>query len=307
MSHFGTVSALSLSMTIAAAIEIAAGGTPGPGLGKTPGATHGLGLTGAAAQWFMASTASEAESFGEKWQSLLASLISSNTDTDEAEANHKTLIDGSAPENTSEYSFVSNLVAGIRLHQGQGTEKERAEAGSGAKLSMAWARAQTVVAEPDAGAAKPASAKTEEKKPAAAPKTESTLNSRSVRSINVTEDDTLPAVALTGVVPVAIASPSQVVPAAVLTSPVVQSTDEPAPLVKTDISVALSTNQPVTSALASFDPQSLERNVIGDIAKAVNPAAQQTAEGDQSPAKPTQASPGPILSGSSIPTLSEAE
>jgi hypothetical protein len=298
-------------MTIAAAIEIAAGATPGPGLGKTPGAAHGSGLTGAAAQWFMASTASGAESFGEKWQSLLASLNSSNTDTDEAEANHKTLIDRSAPEMSSEKSSVATLLAGLaagsRLYQGQGNEHISAEMSTGKILPASGVRTQALVAEPDAGAAKSVTAKTEEKKPVAAPKTESALNSHRVRPINATNEDTLPAEALPGVVPAVTANLLQAAPVVVHVSPVVQSTDESAPPVKTDISAALSTNQPVTSASASFDPQPIERNVTEDIAKAVNPAVQQIAEVDQSPAKPTQASPGPILSGSSSPTLSETE
>ncbi|HEY1210954.1 MAG TPA: hypothetical protein VGE85_16425 [Terracidiphilus sp.] len=294
-------------MTIAAAIEIAAGATPGQGLGKTTGAAHGSGLTGAAAQWFMASTASGAESFGEKWQSLLASLNSSNTDTDEAEANHKTLIDGSAPENTSEKSFVSNLVAGIRLHQGQGTEKERAEADSGAKLSLAWARAQTVVIEPDAGTAKPVSAKTEEIKPAATPKTESALNSHPVRSINATKEDTLPAEALTGVVSAAIASPSPVVQAAVLTNPVTYSADEKAQLAQIKISANLSTDQPAATFSASYDTQLPKNYASGKISDVVNPAMQQATEKLNAPTQNKQASPALSINGSFGQTLSNTE
>src|SRR5271157_5799137 len=98
MSHFGTVSALSLPMTIAAAIEIAAGATPGPGLGKTPGVAHGSGHTGAAAQWFMASTASGVESFGAKWQTLLASLGSNVEGFNEPGADQGTNSDRHVPE-----------------------------------------------------------------------------------------------------------------------------------------------------------------------------------------------------------------
>ncbi|MGD0292561.1 MAG: hypothetical protein ABSB30_01780 [Terracidiphilus sp.] len=294
-------------MTVAA--FIGAGETPALGLGKTQGAAHGAVRSGVAASGLLSSTVSAAESFRANWQSLLASLGSSMEGSGEAEADQEATSTESASEQTFGNTSVSTslLAAGISLRLGAKAEKGSIETDTETILSLPVAQTQTVVAEPAAGAAKPVSTTVEKNNLATEPDTESARSSRPARSTNATEADTVPVEALSGLVPAAIANLAQAVPATAVVSQVAQSTNEPAPLAKTDISAALSTNQPVTSVSASSSPQMSVMNASGKIAGAVNADVQQTAEAAETSAKPTLSSPVSTLSGSSGSTLSETE
>jgi hypothetical protein len=294
-------------MTVAATIEIGAGAIPAPGLGKALGSAQGAGRAGAATFELLSSTVSAATSFRANWQSLLASLNSSMEGYSETEANQGTAsavpASGQAPETTS----VSTLAAGMGLHLVQTLEKGSVEAGAIAKLSMAGARTQAMVAKPVAGTAKPASARNEETKPAAGPESESVRSSRPARSIATNKPDTVQSEPLLGLVPAAIASPIQAVPVAAIPRTSAYSTDVPAQLAQTEISVELSIDQPAAYASASFDSHPLARNATGKIAETVSQAVQQPVEGSETHTQQKQASPVPSQSGSSGPTFSEAE
>jgi len=296
-------------MTVAATIETGTGATPGPGLSKIPSTTHGEGRGSAATQWFIASTATGAESFGAKWQSLLAGLSSSIQDSDEAVENQKALINESLPTQTTGKSSASGIAAGVRLSRNQGTNQERVEINAGATLSTAGTQAQTVAAEPAAKVVKSASAKTEEKNSAAATDTESTRNSRPVRSSSATKTDSVQAEPLPGLIPASIAVPLPASPADVITNLVVNSAGEKPQFVETKISVDPTSDQqvqPATSASASFDAQQpaqqLEKQSLVESAEAVNPEVQPAADGLATIAQTRQALPETSLSCLPSPT-----
>jgi hypothetical protein len=73
-SSFGTVSAFLLVMSVAAGIEISAGGRPAQGLSPASGHVLSTGLDGASATGSSLATVSVAKSFRTSWQSVLASL-----------------------------------------------------------------------------------------------------------------------------------------------------------------------------------------------------------------------------------------
>jgi len=219
-----------------------------PGLGMTQDTAHGSGRTGAAASGLMSSTVPAAASFRSGWQSLLASLSSGMAVSGEDQG---TASAGPAAGEISEKSTFSTQAAGIRLRQGQGTEKESVETSAETMLSSAGARTQTLVAELAAKAAKPASTSAEENKPSAEPGTESTRSSHSARSSNIIKTDSVSAEPLPGLVPAAIASLSQTVPATAIASPVAQNRDETAQLAQTEIYAALSTDQQAVVASAA--------------------------------------------------------
>jgi len=292
-------------MTIAAAIEIAAGVTPGPGLGKSPGVAHGAGSSGAAAQWFMASTASGADSFGAKWQTLLASLGSNVEGFNEPETDQETISARQVPKQIPDKSSISALTVGMSLRLGPGTEKENVETGAGTLLSPAGVRTGASVAQPAAGAATPASTRVGEKITAAEPGTESFLGSRPTRSINATKPNTVPSEALPGVIPAAVACPSQVVPAAVLTNPVTNSIDENAQFTQAEITADLSTNQPAAIASASSGTHPLDMGDPRETAGAANIVVQHITEEPDAPTQQRQASPVLSISRSSSSTISE--
>jgi len=292
-------------MTVVTAIEIGAGGTTAPGLGKAQGTAHGAGRSGSTAQGFISSNDSGEEGFRAGWQSLLASLGSRVEGFSEDEADLGTTFDGPASEQSSVKPSVSTLATSIRLRQAMGSEKGSVETGSGAELSSGGAQTVYLVAQPAAGATKQTTTKTEETNQAAEPATESAHSLRPARSINATKADAVLADPLTGLIPATSASLSQAAPVAVLVTPAVQSMAEKAQSAQTENSAGLSTHQPAAFASASLSPQPQERNVFGNHAAAVNSVAQKTAEEVETSAQPGQTLPGPSLSGSSAPTLSE--
>jgi hypothetical protein len=278
-------------MTVSAAIEIGPGETSALGLGKTPGTMHSAERAGAAASGQLSSTVSAATSFRAGWQSLLATLSSNLAVSGETEADQETTFAGAAAGQISDNTSVTTLATGNKLLQGQGTEKERVETGVETMLSSAETLTQTLLAEPAAGVAKPASTSVEENNLAAEPgtesATESTRSSRTARSTNATRPDAISAEPLPGVLPAATASLLQTAPSASVVNQVTQSTDGPTQLAQTEISAALSTDQQPAAAFASLNTHSQV---------AVNATMLQR-----------QASPVSNLSGSSGSTLSEAE
>jgi len=286
-------------MTVAA--FIGAGETPALGLGKTPGTMHSAERAGSAAS-NLSSTVPAATSFRAGWQSLLASLNSNMAVTGEADADQGTSSAEPAAGQTTDNNSASTLATGIRLRQGQGTEKENVETGAETMLSATDALTQTLLAEPASGTTKPASTRVEEKKSAAEPGTESTTestrSSRPARPTNATRSDDVSAEPLLGLVPADMASLSQAVPLASVVNQVTQSTNETAQLAQTVITAARSTDQQAAVAFASLNAHS---PVV------VNATQQQTAEDPDTPAHQRQASPVSNLSSSSGSTLSEAE
>jgi len=297
------MSALSASMTVAATIETGAGATPGPGLNKTPGMAHGEGRGSAAALWFMASNGAGAESFGAKWQTLLAGLHSSIQDSDATVTDQKALINESLSTKTTGKSSASNLAAGVRLSQDRGIKQERVEKGAEATLSTAGTQAQTVVSGSGAKAAKLIVSKSEEKNTAAATETESTRSSRPDRSGSAIKTDSVQAEPLTGMVSASIAVPSPASPADVITNPVVNSADTKAQLDQTKISVDLTSDQPAqpaTTASASFGAQQpmrrLEKQSLVESAETVNPEVHPMTDGLETVAQTRQALNKPSVS-----------
>ena len=292
-------------MIVAAAIEIGSNATPAPGLGKTQGAGHGAERADAASYGLLSSTVSAATSFRANWQSLLASLGSSMDNFSEADENQGTASSMPASGQASDKTSVSTLATGILSRQVWGTEKGSVEAGVVAKMPFAGGQTEVLAAEPASVVAKPASARTEEKKTATEPETESARNSRPARSINATKPDAVSAAPLPGLVPAATASLSQTAPVAVFVNLATNSMGERAQMVQTENSAALLTHQPDTFASASLSAQPPERNASGKIAAAVNAGARQTAEGSETSANPGKASPIPSPSGSTGETLDE--
>lgn len=292
-------------MTVASFIE--AGAIPPPGLGKTLGAVRGVERAGAASLELLSSTVSAAVSFRANWQTLLASLNSSIENFSGTEVDQGTAIIGPASEQTSGRYDASTLTAHGSLRQGQGREKGSVEKGAGTMLPPAGVRTQALANEPVAVATKQASTISEEKNYAAAQETESAHSSRPVRSVSAIKSETVPTEPLPGLIPAAMASLSQAVPAAAIVGPVAQCIDEKAQPSQTEISANLTTEQPAAIASASFDPHPLARNASGKTAETVNPAEQQTAEGVVTSAQPGQSTHGSSLSSSFGPSLSETE
>jgi len=201
--------------------------------------------------------------------------------------------------------LTSTSATGAGSRSARGTEKGSGVTGAG--LSAAGARTKDLVAQPAAGAAKPASTSAEVNNTAMESGTESARSSRPARSINATKPDAVPTGPLPGLAPAAIASPTQALPATAVVIPVAQSTDERAQMAQAEFSAGLSTDQQAAFASASFGLQLPGRNASGNHAEAMSPAQQQSAEGAETTTKPGQASPGPSLSGSSGPTHSETE
>jgi len=185
-------------------------------------------------------------------ESLLASLGSSMDNFSEADENQGTASSMPATGQASNKTSVSTLNAGIGLRQGQGTEKGSVETGAVAKMPFAGGQTEGLAAEPASVVAKPASARTEEKKTATEPETESARNSRPARSINATKPDAVSAAPLPGLVPAATASLSQTAPVAVFVNLATNSMGERAQMVQTENSAALLTHQPDTFASASY-------------------------------------------------------
>jgi hypothetical protein len=269
-------------MTIAAAIEIGAGGTPAPGLGKAPGTAHGLGRTGVSAFELLSSTVSAATSFRANWQSLLVSLHSSMEGFSETEAGQETAPVSAAHAQISDTSSASSLTAGMDLRLGQGTESESLEtdagtsvtpdsekgsgqSGAGVKLSPFSARAGATTAQPSAAAAKPISAESENTNFVVKQEAASAHGSRSARSINATKQDAVqaklfPGVAkpdailagpLSGTLSEASSSLVLAVPAATSVIPVARGVDAHAQLAQTQISADRWPDPPVASSSTS--------------------------------------------------------
>ena len=290
-----------------------------PGLGMTQDTAIGAVRTGVDASGILSFTHPAAASFRTGWQSLLASLNSGMAVSDETEADQGPASAAPAAGQISEKSSVSTQAAGIRLRQGQGTEKQSVETGAVAKLSSAGAGTQAMTSVPAAVITQPALTSTEENHPAAKPETESVRGSRPSRSTNTTMTDAVSADALPVLLPAAMASLSQVAPAASVVNQVAQSRDDLAQLVPAEISAALSTGQQSALASASVAVTSASpvvasatygkylpvRENPSNHGEAVNATTQQTAEGPETLAQQIQASPVSSLSGSSA--LSETE
>ena len=271
-------------MTVAAAIEIGAGGTPAPGLGRAPGAAHSSGHAGAAAFDLLSSTVSAATSFRANWQSLLVTLHSSMQEFSEAEAGPSlgSAATALASAQTSDTSSASSLTAGMDLRLVQGTETESLEtgagssvkpgneqgsgqSGAGAKLSPVSARAGANVIQSAAVVAKPVSSKSEGMKPVAKQGAESARGSRSARSIKVAKPEAvlaklvpgvakpnaIPAGPLPDMLPVASSGLVQAVPAATSVIPVARGIGEQAQLAQTKISADRLTDPLTASTFVS--------------------------------------------------------
>jgi hypothetical protein len=289
-------------MTVAAAIEIGAGATPAPRLGKAPGEALVARQVGAAASDLLSSTVSAATSFRASWQSLLASLGSRMEVSGEAYTHQEAASAGPGSEQFSEKTFVSTVAASSELRPSLATEKESVEIGASAQLSPAGARSQTLMAEPVAVATKPPLLRTEEKRQAATPESDSLRSSRPTRTIDSPKANAVPTEPLPGLAPAVIASPFQAVPLAAIISPTANRTNEQALSARTEISANLSSEQPV--ALASMVSQPAERKAPRENAEAMNPAVLQVTENPVISAQPRQASPDPSMGG---PTSSDAE
>jgi len=292
-------------MTVAAAIEIRAGATPTPSLGKTLGAGHGTERADAASYELLSSTVTAATSFRANWQSLLASLGTNLDDFSEANEDQGTASAVLATGQASNKTFVSTLNAGIGLRLAQGNKKGSVETGAVAKMPIAGGQTGVLAAEPTSVAANPASTRSEEKKTAAEPETESVHGSRPARSINATRTDAVTAEPLQTLLAAAIASFSQIAPATSIVNTVARSTNETAQLAQTTISADLSTNQPAAFASAAYGSQPQQSKAPGENAAAINAGVAQTAEGSEMSANPGIASPVPSASGSTGLTLDE--
>ncbi len=295
-------------MTVATFIGV--GETPAQVLGKTLDTAHGAGRAGTAASGPLSSTVPAATSFRSGWQSLLASMGSGvkAATRSVSESDQGNPLNRLATEQIPETTSASTLAAIISLRQeqgqDQGTETENVETSAEMLLSSTGVLAQTLLAEQ-------ASTSVEEKKPAAEPgtdsATESTHSSRPARPTNTTKTNAVSTEPLPGLVPAAIASLSQAVPAAAVVNQIAQSTDKSAQLAQTGISAALSTDPQAAVASASLDAHPPVMETPGNHVDAVNATMQQTAEGPEKPAWQRLALPVSNLNSSYGSTLSEAE
>ncbi|MGB9407413.1 MAG: hypothetical protein WCA89_07745 [Terracidiphilus sp.] len=304
-------------MTVAAAIEIGAGGTPAPGQGKAPGAAHGPGragaaVFGAAVLGSSPSIAPGAQSFRAGWQSLLASLGSSvqGFSETEAEADQGTTFAQPSSEGTPGKSAVSTSTRpdGAELHLRPEAEHGSEQTGAGPKLSPAGARTGALMTRSVAGITMSASSKTDEKKTAADGDTESAGGSRSAHPVKVVESHVVAAGPLPGLAPAAVGSVPQAMPVAASASSAARSMDAvapqsvPAALSQVDLQIA-SPNSFVSPSFSLRPQYPAPENKVSEPAGAI---ALETAEGFETSAKQGQAQSVASLSAPSGPTLSEA-
>ena len=326
-------------MTLAAGIEIAVDGTPARGSGKQAGAMPGTGRAGMASQALLpsmapgaaAGTVAEAKSFREGWQSLLASLDSSagGLSGAEPETGRGTSLAGSAAaakpgarEAAIRPSAATPALArGGALSLRQGAEKKSNEAGVEAKLSAACARNEASLARLADGVSKTAflnrriaAGRIDEKKSAAGRKSESERKAQPAHSSHEVKLEAAVPEAMPGLLPSASATLSMTVPAPVIVPPAAQGTNFKAHAAPPDLSSAKPVRrQPAEIASASLIPHLPNlphppaQNRSSAVTAAERASVQETADGDETPARQERLMPLPSVGEPSGPALNRIE